>query len=379
MRAAPDVGAASSSRSQASRGAGNRVAVMLDSGAFSVWRLGRRIDLSNYIRFCDLHADVLFKVINLDVIPAKPGVRASRWQVDESAAEGWKNWRRMRAAGIDSMPVFHYGEDRKWLDRYLDAGCTYIGLSVSHMRSDPMQALDLTWRYLCGSGGYPTVKVHGFALTSKDVFIRYPWYSVDSTSWIMAPSYGCLLIPGKGVNFDKAVVVPIADPPKNPKVFKKGDPLQSLRTGKVKRDLPGAIRKHYDHLSPRERGVIDGYLAQVGFTIEQMRERVALRCAVGAMFYNGLMRSSPLPRFLPPREGLMSAEDRSSLGTESPPRWKHARMFLGIPQSQRHMKALNRVGANDRLLSFLYYAEETPKRQQSLVRLARTGLFKETA
>jgi len=41
------------------------------------------------------------------------------------------------------------------------------------------------------------VKVHGFAMTSHKLMMRYPWYSVDSKSWISFGSYGQIIMPNK--------------------------------------------------------------------------------------------------------------------------------------------------------------------------------------
>jgi len=55
--------------------------------------------------------------------------------------------------------------------------------------------LDDCFQYICDPDGMPTVKVHGFAVTSLKIMLRYPWYSVDSTSWIMTGRMGKIYLP----------------------------------------------------------------------------------------------------------------------------------------------------------------------------------------
>jgi hypothetical protein len=59
-----------------------------------------------------------------------------------------------------------------------------------------MESLDRIWEdYLTGKDGMPLLKVHGFGLTSIRVMTQFPWYSVDSTSWVMFGRYGAILVP----------------------------------------------------------------------------------------------------------------------------------------------------------------------------------------
>jgi hypothetical protein len=53
----------------------------------------------------------------------------------------------------------------------------------------------------------PRVKVHGVGMTSFDVMLRYPWYSVDSTSWIITGRTGAIFVPairGRELVYDQA-------------------------------------------------------------------------------------------------------------------------------------------------------------------------------
>ena len=99
----------------------------------------------------------------------------------------WKNQMIMEKAGLKPLPCYHFGEDTKWLQRYIDKGYDYIALGgmVGRPRPALLQWLDTIWSdYLTDSKGMPIVKIHGFGMTSLRLMLRYPWYSVDSTSWV---------------------------------------------------------------------------------------------------------------------------------------------------------------------------------------------------
>jgi hypothetical protein len=56
--------------------------------------------------------------------------------------------------------------------------------------------LDRIWdRYLTDGSGRPRLKVHGFGLTAIPLMQRYPWYSVDSSSWVQIASVGSVILP----------------------------------------------------------------------------------------------------------------------------------------------------------------------------------------
>ena len=50
-------------------------------------------------------------------------------------------------------------------------------------------------KHICDEKGMPRVKVHGFGLTSLSLMLRFPWFSVDSTSWVVTGRMGSIYIP----------------------------------------------------------------------------------------------------------------------------------------------------------------------------------------
>jgi hypothetical protein len=165
--------------------------LMVDSGAYSVFKSKAvPINLDDYIVFCRRNERWIKKVVNLDRIPDKtldPG---------SSARLSRDNWLRMLDAGIDAMPVFHNGEHFSWLEQMLKDGATYVG--VSPIKTNVVEArdfLDTAFSMLCDGTGTPMVKVHCLGITKPEFIRSYPFYTVDSTTWVKAAGYASVYIP----------------------------------------------------------------------------------------------------------------------------------------------------------------------------------------
>jgi hypothetical protein len=165
-----------------------KVSLFLDSGAFGAWTHGQTIDIDKYIEFIKKNEDCIEIYANLDVIG--------------NAQATWDNQKYMEKAGLHPLPVVHTArEDPKWIRRYLRAGYDYIGLggiAKAATRRALVQLLDEFFSLnICDDKGMPKVKVHGFGVSSPLMMFRYPWYSVDSTTWVMTSRHGFIFIPNR--------------------------------------------------------------------------------------------------------------------------------------------------------------------------------------
>lgn len=161
-----------------------KVDLFLDSGAFSAWTQNKVINIDEYIQFIKENEKVISVYSNLDVIG--------------DATATWQNQMIMEKAGLHPIPCYHYGDDIKWLKRILSKDYEYIALGgmVPITTNALIQWLDqLYHNFLTDEKGMPIVKVHGFGLTSLRLILRYPWYSVDSTSWVVTGRMGSVYIP----------------------------------------------------------------------------------------------------------------------------------------------------------------------------------------
>jgi|GEM_PF-2553083 len=117
-----------------------------------------------------------------------------------NAEISWRNLEHMEKQGLSPVPVFHCPDDFKWLKRMLDKGYEYIGiggLTQRRQSEECMSWLDECFSLICDTPDRtPRVKVHGFGMTSIRLMLRYPWYSVDSTTWRYgAERAGLILVP----------------------------------------------------------------------------------------------------------------------------------------------------------------------------------------
>lgn len=231
--------------------------LFLDSGAFTAFTKNKEIDIDRYGSFLQATKPMWKATSSLDFIG----------RGDEAAKRSYNNFQHLIKQGHDVCPVFHVREPDSWLQRYIDEGWSYIfiGGMVPETTGWLQDRLDhLFDRLLCRRDGSPRVRTHGFGLTTQALMFRYPWFSVDSTSWLMTGIFGsCVFSTGQG------------------KLRKVDFSHQS-----------GSLRKvdgwHYWNLSPREKRVVDGWLSFFNITAEDCAKHYSYRDAVNAGTFQSL-------------------------------------------------------------------------------------------
>lgn len=142
--------------------------------------------VDEYAEFIKKHIKQIDQYINVDVIK-NPEMT---WKVQKHLEKKHK---------LKPLPVIHYGTSVDWLNRYLDAGYKYIGIGMGGQirNKEPYYRwADGIWNVICDTPDrLPRIKVHGFAITTHQQMVRYPWYSVDSVTWKKMSYYGQILIP----------------------------------------------------------------------------------------------------------------------------------------------------------------------------------------
>lgn len=174
---------------------------LIDSGAFSAWKLGSPIDIGEYAEFLEANQSLYDRCVNLDVIPGRFAKKPTVSEVEDSAAKSWKNLEYLQRRGLRPIPVFHQGENYYWLERMIKEGYDYIGISPDNgkMIAQKREWMDEVFDHIT-VGGLPIVKTHGFAVTSIDMIFRYPWKSIDSATWIVLGAFGGTFVPRYGAN-----------------------------------------------------------------------------------------------------------------------------------------------------------------------------------
>lgn len=170
----------------------------VDSGAYSAYTKGAVIDVDAYIDFVNTYDAGISVFAQLDVIPGKAGEPKTEEQMREAPIRSWKNYlyMRERVISVDKLlPTFHIGEDFKYLVQMLEftPKIAYIGLGgmVGNF-SSVEEWLDTVFRIIKSSSN-PNVKIHGFGMTSLKILKLYPFYSCDSTSWLMISANGGIM------------------------------------------------------------------------------------------------------------------------------------------------------------------------------------------
>lgn len=162
--------------------------LFLDSGAFTAFTKKKEIQTSLYADYVKRTRHYWSVCSSLDVIGE-----------GETAARGsYQALQELHRLGADVIPVFHVREPDHWLEKYIADGHPYIAIGGMVPESTPwlMDRLDGLWgTILTQTNGLPKLKVHGFGLTVFSLMFRYPWFSVDSTSWLMTGVYGACVLP----------------------------------------------------------------------------------------------------------------------------------------------------------------------------------------
>jgi len=179
------------------------VILTVDSGAYSAYTQGEVIDIDEYIGFLQENIGHIDHYVNLDIIGDGPA--------------SFANYRYMREAGLNPIPVWHVGTDKKYLSAY-HAEAEYIGIGVrgERQRSENIAELDSIWENcLTDDQGIPKAKYHLMGISSAQTISKYSWYSTDGTSWAEAAWYGSIVVPrtlGGIVRFDQTpLTVPVIE------------------------------------------------------------------------------------------------------------------------------------------------------------------------
>jgi len=222
--------------------------VFLDSGAFSAYTQGATIDVHRYSRYIRQNSD-LFEIISvLDAIG--------------DPDETYRNLVTMQQYGINALPCYHYGEPEEVL-RYYVQNYPYITIGGMVPISTPQLRvwLDRIWgRHLTNPDGTPKLMVHGFGLTSVPLMARYPWYSVDSSSWVQLGGMGNIFLP----QFGTLAVSEHAPQRKE-------------------------AEKHIDNLPKEHRDVVIGFIEELGFDLDRLRKLHLSRKCFNIVTYGSMM------------------------------------------------------------------------------------------
>jgi len=155
--------------------------IFLDSGAFSAMNSGKAINIDEYCNYIKQTGVIYYAT--LDVIGnAKATLENHKYMINEY--------------GLNPIPAFHMGSKIEELEPLMEYN--YIALGGLVFSSGIMHHCDEVWHYILSNK--PELKVHGFGLTNIELMKRYPWHSVDSSSYLSCQKFGRQNIIWNGIN-----------------------------------------------------------------------------------------------------------------------------------------------------------------------------------
>lgn len=177
--------------------------LFIDSGAFSAHTRGAEVDVDEYIEYLNSIDEHLHIFAQVDKIPGEFRKPKTREQLLEAPELSWKNYLYMREkvkSPKKLLPIFHQGEDFKWLKNMLEwtdengEHIPYIGISPANDQpvKEKEKFIDKCFQIIKNSSN-PNVCTHAFGMTSLNILERYPFTSADSTSWIMNAAMGSIM------------------------------------------------------------------------------------------------------------------------------------------------------------------------------------------
>lgn len=174
--------------------------LLLDSGAFQCWTKGTTVDLDEYVSYA---RDALARfpdarLINLDVIPGKPDTPATRRQATDAAKRSAANAEQLRAAGFSVIEVYHLDEPIRVLEGILERRRPGEAVALGGLaqqkggRGFKVKAEFCAHAFHAAHQDGKLPPFHGLGISPGGPIGggRFPWGSVDCSSWATVGKYG---------------------------------------------------------------------------------------------------------------------------------------------------------------------------------------------
>jgi len=147
--------------------------VIVDNGAFTIWRKGGEPHWNKYYDWMQPFKHNIEFFFITDVIDR------TEEENDSLISDYFK---RKETRGV---PIWHINESFERLERLMDV-FDYIAIGsageFSQLRTQKwFNQMDKAMRVICDKDGYPKVKIHMLRCLNPDLFLRFPFYSGDST------------------------------------------------------------------------------------------------------------------------------------------------------------------------------------------------------
>lgn len=314
--------------------------ILLDSGAFSAWRRNIDLPLKDYIAYCKAHQHEVDCYVNMDCLPGENGLMDhSQTTIEKSAAKSYENLQIMKAAGLKPVPVFHQGETFSWLDKMLEDGETYVGISpyMKSHQSEIIKWMDKAFSRITDKNGKPLIKTHGFGVTACNLCTRYPWYSVDSTSWSVGGGYGSILVPH--------YINGVPDYLRPPITLKMSARKQNQLNG-------------FDGLSAAQQDAVREHAVNCNVSMSELRNTFLGRWRMNVNYHNGLAKACDGRLFKNRANSAFGSFAPNGVSYDPDPLKMY---FATVLHTKHHNEFLNEFGIKNRLLSYAFLRDLPPE------------------
>lgn len=160
----------------------------LDSGAFGAWTRNESLDVVKYGEFLKKNKKYLTVYANLDD--------------KNNEATTYKNLDYLESIGLNPLPVWwmhtgNWDKLKELFDKYDYIAVGWIaweGGSKIALENNVKKLFKLAFSYWKNADGSIKKKIHWFWTTTMYFLIKYPWYSVDSTTRTNWARFGMMQI-----------------------------------------------------------------------------------------------------------------------------------------------------------------------------------------
>ena len=151
--------------------------VIIDNGAFTLWRKGGVIDWDKYYAWMQPF------IHNIEFFFIPDVIDGTEEENDALIAEYFRRF--INEDKRKGVTIWHINESFERLERLMDCfDYIAIGSAGEFAQLGTPQwenQMDKAMRVICDKDGYPKVKVHMLRCLDPNIFTRFPFYSGDST------------------------------------------------------------------------------------------------------------------------------------------------------------------------------------------------------
>lgn len=245
-----------------------KVGIMMDSGAFSF----RKFASSTKKRGGKVH-EIDPQKLQKEMYKVYRGFcleNAKKWDfyltLDWRAHQPtiFKMQKRFVKDGLMPWPVYHGDMELDWLKKYQDTfGSNFFGISSASIsfRGKSYKAHRFFYDRVFEYGAKHGMQFHGLAVTSLGLISMYPWFSVDSSTWVKSSIYGMITFPDREKN--TIYNIHISDRQTN------------------------TSTPSYNNMSRKHRSMVETTIKDFGFTLKELRNGTA--ALEGRHDWNGMV------------------------------------------------------------------------------------------